>query len=123
MQFIPSFSYEGIIIEGNHQDKIEVERQGELYTIHRNKAAEQKLTDEIKSKHPSFATQFNNNFFVPFEVAKKNNWFLKVYQGWIDQGIEIIGLDLLEHFRYSAHKVATAIKWLSADNGISTRCV
>ena len=120
LQFIPSFSYEGIIIEGNHQDKIEVERQGELYTIHRNKAAEQKLTDEIKSKHPSFATQFNNNFFVPFEVAKKNNWFLKVYQGWIDQGIEIIGLDLLEHFRYSAHKVATAIKWLSADNGIST---
>lgn len=120
LQFIPSYSYEGIIIEGNHQDKLEVERQGELYTIYRNKAAEQKLIDEIKSKNPSFATQFNNNFFVPFDVAKKNNWFLKVYQGWIDQGIEIIGLDLLEHFRYSAHRVETSVKWLSAENGVST---
>lgn len=119
LQFIPSFNYEGILIEGPYQEKIEVERQGELYRITRNKTSEQILINNIKEKHPSFATQFNNNFFVSFDIAKKNNWFLKTYQGWIDQGIEIFGLDLLEHFRYSSHKVATSIKWISSENSMS----
>ncbi len=120
LQFIPSFDYQGILIEGPWKSSMEVERQGELYTVNRDKKLENNLIELIKSKHTSFKNQFNNNFFISFDNARKNNWFLKVYQDWIDQGIEIIGLDLLQHFRYSAQKMNTSMRGVHHENGRST---
>jgi superfamily II DNA or RNA helicase len=120
LQFIPAFSYEGIVIDSPYQPYTEVERQGELFRIHRDKSAEQAIIHQIQSCHPNFASQFNLHFFIPFEAAKKNNWFLKTYQSWVENGLEIIGLEWLEHFRYSTFKPETEIHWISSEHGLST---
>jgi SNF2 family DNA or RNA helicase len=120
LQFVPCWNYEGIRLEGSWQAKTEVQRQGDLYLVYRNKSEETKLIEKIRSKHSSFLNQFNGRFFIHFDEAKKNNWFFSLYQEWIDQGVEILGLDLLEHFRYSIHKIATELQWKSSNGGYST---
>ena len=120
LQFIPCWNYDGIRLEGIYQPKTEVQRQGDLYLVHRDKEVESHLLHSIKAKHPTFASQFNGNFFIHFEEAKKNNWFFNLYQEWIDDGVQLLGLDLLEHFRYSANKVETKLNWIKSEGGVTT---
>ncbi|MEP7320566.1 MAG: SNF2-related protein, partial [Saprospiraceae bacterium] len=120
LQFIPCWNYEGIRLEGAWQASTEVQRQGDLYLVHRDKEAESGLIQSIKKKHPTFSNQFNGNFFIHFEEAKKRNWFFNLYQEWLDQGIQLLGLDLLEHFRYSALKAETKLLWIKSEDGITT---
>jgi superfamily II DNA or RNA helicase len=120
LQFIPCWNYEGITVEGSWTPKIELQRQDEMYLVHRNKEAEQHLTQSIQDRHPSFKQQFNGNFFIHFDEAKRNNWFFKLYQDWIDQGVQLLGLDLLEHFRYSKEKAETKIEWVKSEGGMTS---
>lgn len=48
-------------------------------------------------------------FYLKFADAQKKYWFLKVYQQLLEADIELVGIDLLQHFRYSAHKPETTI--------------
>lgn len=120
LQFIPSWNYEGIKIEGNYTPQMEVQRQGDIYLVHRDKEAESFLVNSIRSKHVSFAQQFNGNFFIKFEDARKKNWFFNLYQEWLENGVQILGLDMLEHFRYSQHKIETELIFMSNEGGITT---
>jgi len=117
LQFIPTWNYEGIRVEGPWVAQLEVQRQGELYMVHRDKTAENLFIEGIRKKHASFESQFNGNFFIHFDQAKKNNWFFNLYQEWIDRGVQILGLDLLDHFRYSSHKADTEMHWITSEAG------
>ena len=46
---------------------------------------------------------------MSFDEAKKGNWFFKVYHEWLDQDIEVTGMDLLKNFKYSPHPVETKL--------------
>jgi len=105
--FTPKWKYEGIILDGDWKEKQELTVRGERYEVLRNKEIEEAFIQEIKALHPNFSKQFFGPYFVSFAEAKKNNWFLKIYHGFIERDVEILGLDMLRHFRYSPHVIST----------------
>lgn len=107
LMFTPRWKYDGIIVEGVWKEKHETIRNGEAYSILRHKEAEEQFTAYLQSLHPNFAKQSNKFFYLTFADAKKKQWFLKAYHGLIEQDTEMIGLEMLRHFRYSAHSPVT----------------
>lgn len=107
LMFTPKWKYEGIIVEGDWKERHETIRNGEAYSILRNRDAELSFTAYLQSLHPNFAKQSNKFFYLTFADAKKKQWFLKAYHGLLDQDAEMIGLEMLRHFRYSAHPPVT----------------
>lgn len=110
LMFTPKWKYEGIIVEGEWKEIHETIRNGESYSILRSKEAEQSFTTYLQSLHPNFAKQSGKFFYLTFADAKKKQWFLKAYHGLIEQDAEMIGLEMLRHFRYSAFAPATEMK-------------
>lgn len=117
LEFIPCWSYEGIKVEGRYTPTLDVQRQEEMYRIFRHKEKEAELINNIREKHPSFKQQFNGKFFIHFDEARKNNWFFAIYQAWLDSGIQMLGLDQLQHFKYSSHKISTNLVRIGSENG------
>lgn len=115
LMFTPKWKYEGIIVEGEWKEKHETIRNGEAYSILRHKEAEQQFTAYLQSLHPAFARQSNKFFYLTFADAKKKQWFLKAYHGLLEQDAELIGLEMLRHFRYSAHPPATEMQLLKQE--------
>lgn len=103
----PQWNYEGLMIEGKYAEKQTLHIDGEVYEVLRDKTAEDALVNELKMAHPSFAKQINGYFYLSFEEAKKKQWFLKQLHHWLETDIELRGLDMLKHFRYSPHPVST----------------
>lgn len=101
----PQWVYDGFIAEGNWSATYEVTRNGQAYAIHRNKEEETAFWQLLESLHPNFAKQLNGYYYVSFAEAQKKQWFLKVYHKLLDLNIQVVGMDMLQHFRYSAHKV------------------
>lgn len=115
LMFTPRWKYDGIIVEGVWKEKHETIRNGEAYSILRNKEAEEQFTAYLQSLHPNFAKQSNKFFYLTFADAKKKQWFLKAYHGLIEQDAEMIGLEMLRHFRYSAHSPVTEMRILKQE--------
>lgn len=112
LMFTPKWKYEGIIVEGEWKERHETIRNGEAYSILRDKEAELQFTAYLQSLHPNFARQSNKFFYLTFADAKKKQWFLKAYHGLLEQDAEMIGLEMLRHFRYSAHPPVTEMQIL-----------
>jgi len=119
LEFIPCWNYEGIPVEGHYTAQVEIQRQDEMYRIFRDKGLESNLVKSIREKHSSFRQQFNGKFFIRFDEARKNNWFLTTYQQWLDTGVQILGLDQLKHFKYSSFKITTTLTWLNSEQGLT----
>jgi SNF2 family DNA or RNA helicase len=107
LMLTPQWKYEDVLLEGEFKDEHEITIGGELYCIKRSKEKEEEFVNSIKGLHPNFAKQFSGYFYLPFEEAKKKNWFLKTYHKLLDENVELIGMDMLRHFRYSQHAVKT----------------
>lgn len=98
----PRFNYEGIEVDGPWRQQQEVNRNGRMFRVHRDQDAEQTFVRQLHDLHPAFQKQLNGLFSVPFAEAKRKQWFLHAYHALLDQGVEIVGLDMMKHFRYSA---------------------
>ena len=109
IMFTPRWKYEGITVEGEWKATHETNRNGELYTINRDAASENKFIQDLKELHPNFAKQTGKFFYLTFADAKKKQWFLKAYHQLLEQDVEIIGLEMLRHFRYSPFAAETAM--------------
>jgi SNF2 family DNA or RNA helicase len=107
LMLTPQWKYEDVLLEGEFKEEHEMSIGGELYCIKRSKEKEQQFVNSIKELHPNFAKQFNGYFFLPFDEAKKKNWFLKTYHKLLEENVELIGMDMLRHFRYSQYPVKT----------------
>ena len=107
LMLTPQWKYEDVLLEGEFKDEHEITIAGELYCIKRSKEKEEEFVNTIKGLHPNFAKQFSGYFYLPFEEAKKKNWFLKTYHKLLDENVELIGMDMLRHFRYSQYAVKT----------------
>jgi len=107
LMLTPQWKYEDVLLEGEFKEEHEMSIGGELYCIKRSKEKEQQFVNSIKELHPNFAKQFNGYFYLPFDEAKKKNWFLKTYHKLLEENVELIGMDMLRHFRYSQYPVKT----------------
>ena len=107
LMLTPQWKYDEILVEGSYKEEQEVNINGELYVIKRNQIAENDFNSLLKSTHTNFAKQLNGYYYLSFEEAKKKNWFLKFYHQLLANDIELIGMDMLHHFRYSQFPIET----------------
>lgn len=101
LMLTPRWNYDGFWVEGAFKLTEEFNRNGQVYVVKRNRAAEQAFHDKLQSLHPNFAKQLNGVFNLPFAEAKKKHWFLKVYHRLLEENVELLGMELLRTFRYS----------------------
>ncbi|HEX8040838.1 MAG TPA: DEAD/DEAH box helicase [Chryseosolibacter sp.] len=114
----PEFSYDGVEIDYSEETHHVEEREPELTLIRRNKAAEQRLYEYLRTLHPSFPSQRNNQYFyLPFDDVMKRGWFIGMLRKVQDEGLSIHGFENLKKFRYSTHdpkitiRAGTATDW------------
>jgi superfamily II DNA or RNA helicase len=103
----PQWDYDGFIVEGPWQQTVNITKSGVAYSIQRNKDAEQQFSKQLQGLHPNFVKQLNGYYYLSFADAQKKQWFLKIYHQLLEQDITLIGMDMLQHFRYSVHKPVT----------------
>ncbi|HTE13294.1 MAG TPA: SNF2-related protein, partial [Chitinophagaceae bacterium] len=109
LMLTPQWIYDGILVEGAWQPVFEVARNGEQYLVQRNREYETTFVQLLESLHKNFSRQLNGYYYLPFAEAQKGQWFLKVYHRLLEQNVEVTGMDMLQHFRYSVHKVHVAV--------------
>lgn len=118
LMFTPQWLYEGFVVESHYPDPYEVIDRGERVVIHRNREAEKSFTQYLESLHPRFPRQFNGTYNLSFADAQKKQWFLKTWYQLLEHQIEIVGMDLLKHFRYSPHTPDTRITIVEEDQSL-----
>lgn len=105
----PKFDYDLAVFDSQFQEFEELLLAGKYYKIKRHKEEETSFRTYLKSLHPRFLNQFTGSHNLSFDDAKKGNWFFKVYHEWLDQNIEILGVDLMKNFKYSPFSIATKL--------------
>ncbi|WP_346238833.1 DEAD/DEAH box helicase [Niabella insulamsoli] len=100
----PQFVYDGFIVEGVFEPVANVQMGDRMVRIERSEGSEQELVGFLRSLHEKFANQNNGFFYLTFAEAQKKGWFLKTYHTLLEKDIDLVGIDLLKHFRYSPHK-------------------
>ncbi|MBX3256689.1 MAG: DEAD/DEAH box helicase [Chitinophagaceae bacterium] len=116
LMLTPQWLYEGNVTEGPWKESFEVLKEGATHVIKRNQEAESSFLQTLVSLHPNFCNQRNGYYYLSFADAQKKQWFLKVYHQLLQMDIEIVGMDMLQHFRYSPHKPEINIKLLKEDD-------
>jgi len=114
----PQWMYDNFIVEGIWKESVEVNAAGKAYVINRDKEAEAAFVDTIKSLHPNFPKQSNGYYYLSFADAQKKQWFLKAYHQLLQMDVEMIGMDMLQHFRYSSHPVTTEMSVKEGDKNM-----
>lgn len=112
----PQWLYEGFVVEGPWKETYEITRNGQAYAVYRDKEEETAFWQLLESLHPNFAKQLNGYYYLSFAEAQKKQWFLKVYHKLLDLNIQVVGMDMLQHFRYSPHKVQADVTIKKEEN-------
>ncbi|MBS1748422.1 MAG: DEAD/DEAH box helicase [Bacteroidetes bacterium] len=112
LMLTPQWVYDGNITDGEWKSNFKVIKNGNTQIIERNKEAESAFISTLVSLHPNFSSQRNGYYYLSFADAQKKQWFLKVYHQLLQMNIEIAGIDMLKHFRYSPHEAVTQMKLL-----------
>lgn len=124
LMFTPQFLYDGYLMEGTYCENVSITTPKETIIIQRNAKAELALHQLIAGLHSQFAQQKNGYYYLTFAEAQRNQWFIKVYHQLLSQNIELSGMDMLRHFRYSPHLAETVLtiqesipteKWIKAN--------
>lgn len=103
----PQWVYDGYLAEGPWKEGFEVLQGSTAYFVKRDQAAETAFKKQLEALHPNFPKQLNGWYHLSFAEAQKKQWFLKVYHQLLEWDIELVGMDMLQHFRYSPHKPVT----------------
>lgn len=109
LMLTPQWIYDGFIVEGPWKETYETTVNGESIAVLRDKTNEDEFLKLLVSLHPNFANQRNGYLYLSFADAQKKQWFLKAYHKLLELEIELAGMDMLQHFRYSPHKAETKI--------------
>ncbi|RYY31033.1 MAG: ATP-dependent helicase, partial [Chitinophagaceae bacterium] len=111
LMITPQWVYEGFVIEDKWRETEKITRNGVEYLINRNKEAEDKFRLFLESLHSSFSRQLNGYYYLSFADAQKAQWFPKTYHTLLSENIEVTGMDMLKHFRYSAFPLSSEVKY------------
>ncbi|MCW3082323.1 DEAD/DEAH box helicase [Segetibacter sp.] len=109
LMLTPQWVYDGFVMENPWKESYETVVEGETVEIIRNKEAEDEFVKLLIGLHPNFSNQRNGYYYLSFAEAQKKQWFLKAYHNLLEQGIQLVGMDMLNHFRYSPFKVETVV--------------
>lgn len=110
LMLTPQWIYDGTLVDGSWKDTVEIIKDGTAIIIQRDKKDEDDFVKMLVSLHPNFSNQRNGYYYLSFADAQKKQWFLKVYHQLLQMDIEIVGMDMLQHFRYSPHEATTKMK-------------
>lgn len=110
LMLTPQFEYDGFVIEGGYQEKTIFHRDGKEYAVVRNKEAEKAIIGQIEKLHANFSRQMNGYYYLSFEEAQKKNWFLKAFRQLLELNMQVVGMDMLKHFRFCLDKPVTFLK-------------
>ncbi len=116
----PQWLYDGFLVEGPWKETADITKAGIAYTIKRNKEEEDRFKKTLVALHPNFVKQLNGYYYLSFADAQKKQWFLKSYHFLLEQDIQVTGMDMLQHFRYSSHKAVTTITTTENSNNTLT---
>lgn len=114
----PEFAYDGIEVDyGEERFYLEETKQG-IRMLRRNKDEEKKLYEYLRTLHPSFTGQRNNQYYyLAFQEVMKRGWFITMLRKLQDAGLSIHGFENLKKFRYTTHE--PVIKMVAGD---ATEC-
>ncbi|HEY8933975.1 MAG TPA: DEAD/DEAH box helicase, partial [Cyclobacteriaceae bacterium] len=100
----PQFSYDDVVLDYGDEDTTLDETEGKLKIINRNKPEELKLYEYLRTLHPSFSKQRNNQYYyLPFADVMKAGWFITMMRKVQDLGYAVRGLQELKKFRYNTN--------------------
>jgi superfamily II DNA or RNA helicase len=105
----PRFVYDGYVVDGPFEEVTKQQSADKTISIVRHKQKEEELVEFLRSLHEKFTNQSNGFFYLNFAEAQKKGWFLKVYHKLLEMNIDLLGIDLMKHFRYSPHIAETVI--------------
>ena len=105
----PRFVYDGYVVDGPFEEVTKQTSGDKTISIVRHKQKEEELVEFLRSLHEKFTNQSNGFFYLNFAEAQKKGWFLKVYHKLLEMNIDLLGIDLMKHFRYSPHIAETVI--------------
>lgn len=105
----PRFDYDGYIVEGPFETATNIISGNKTITVIRHKQKEEALVEFLRSLHEKFAKQNNGFFYLHFDEAQKKGWFLNVYHRLLAMETDLLGIDLMKHFRYSCHLPVTTL--------------
>lgn len=111
----PQWLYNGHLIEDDWQPETSVQQQETTITIKRNQEKEEALRALLESLHPKFADQRNGYYYLSFSEAQKRQWFQKAYHKLLTSNVEITGMDMLKHFRFSSYLPETTMDCVEQD--------
>ncbi|WP_053405499.1 DEAD/DEAH box helicase [Persicobacter sp. CCB-QB2] len=86
-------------------------KDGQGIFVRRDEEGEKLFWEEIQATHPHFEKQQADVFYLSFEQAMSNMWFLDAHAQWQEAGIEVLGQEKLKGFKYSMHRPKV---WMSA---------
>ena len=109
LMLTPQWLYDGFVVDGPFKDTYETVVDGEEYMIQRDQNLEDEFQQLLITLHPNFAKQHNGYYYLSFADAQKKQWFLKTFHKLLDLNIELVGMDMLHHFRYSSYKPETKL--------------
>lgn len=105
----PQWLYDGFLVEGPWKETHETTVNGERVIVSRHQEAEQQFLQLLSSFHPNFPAQRNGYYYLSFSEAQKKQWFIKTYYQLLEKNVEVAGMDLLHHFRYSPYQAETTL--------------
>jgi superfamily II DNA or RNA helicase len=105
----PRFVYDGYVVDGPFEEVTKQQSADKTISIVRHKQKEEELVEFLRALHEKFTNQSNGFFYLNFAEAQKKGWFLKVYHKLLEMNIDLLGIDLMKHFRYSPHIAETVI--------------
>jgi len=111
----PRFVYDGYTVDGPFEAVTKQQSADKTISIVRHQQKEEELVEFLRSLHEKFTNQTNGFFYLNFAEAQKKGWFLKVYHRLLEMGIDLLGIDLMKHFRYSQYIAETIISKQEVD--------
>lgn len=95
---------------------------GNIFTLHRDKAAELQFIASILKQHPYFYEQeTNDSFYLHRKRFLEAAWFLETFEAWRNKGIHILGFNQLKNNKLNPHQAQINIEVLSGTDWFETK--
>ncbi|MBT2564219.1 DEAD/DEAH box helicase family protein [Pedobacter sp. ISL-68] len=99
------------------QDKL-----GNLFTLHRDEAAELQFIGNVLKQHPYFYDQeTNDSYYLHRKRFLEEAWFLDTFEVWRNKGIHILGFNQLKNNKLSEFQAKINIEVLSGTDWFETK--
>jgi len=112
----PRIQYGDVLVDYDEGLEHFEESDGKLTIIKRDKPAEKRLYEYLRTLHPKFSSQRNKlYYFLPFGEVMTGGWFLSMIKQVQEAGYPVFGLQDLKNFRYNTN---TPVFNIEAGSGI-----